>query len=120
MRAEFEGKLRTARNKDPAFVIDGYCNWKKALERFREHQTSACHLLAIDSIVTLPKTGADIGSSLSDVYKTVVAKTRQILRKIFEYVQFLARQGIAFQGDTDEDSNSEPMMMPVCRLTEKT
>ena len=26
MRAEFEGKLRTARNKDPAFVIDGYCN----------------------------------------------------------------------------------------------
>ena len=60
MRAEFEGKLRTARNKDPVFVIDGYCNWKKVLERFREHQTSACHLLAIDSIVTLPKTCADI------------------------------------------------------------
>ena len=45
------------------------------------------------------------GSSLSDVYKKDVAKNRQILRKIFENVQFLARQGIAFQGDTDEDSN---------------
>ena len=41
----------------------------------------------------------------SDVYKKEVAKNRQILRKIFENVQFLARQGIAFQGDTDEDSN---------------
>ena len=79
--------------------------WKKALERFREHQTTACHLLAIDSIVTLPKTCTDIGSSLSDVYKKEVANNWQILRKILENVQFLARQGIAFQGDTDEDSN---------------
>ena len=80
----FEGKLRTARNKDPAFVIDGYCNWKKALERFREHQTSACHLLAIDSIVTLPKTCADIGSSLSD--KKEVAKNRQIISRNGPYI----------------------------------
>ena len=98
MRAEFEGKLRTARNKDPAFVFDGYCNWKKALERFREHQTSACHLLAIDSIVTLPKTCADIGSSLSDVYKKEVATG-----KFYEKCAVFGKARNCFQGDTDED-----------------
>ena len=122
MQAEFEGKLRTAQNKDPAFFIDGYCNWKKALERFREHQTSACHLLALDSIVTLPKTCADIGSSLSDVYKKEVAKTAKFCQRYWKMCSFwqgkeLLSKEIRMRIQIFfNSSNSEPMMMPVCTI----
>ena len=115
MRAEFESKLRTARKKEPAFVIDGNCNWKKALERFREHQTSACHLLAIDSNVTLTKTCADIGSSLSDVYKKQVAKKRQIF-SFWQGKELLSKEIRMRIQIFFNSSNSEPMMIPVCTI----
>ena len=68
--AEFEGKLRTARNIDPAvcYRCMATVTGKRRSKDFgNTMQTSACHLLAVDSIVTLPKTCADIGSTLSDV-----------------------------------------------------
>ena len=32
--------LRAARNKELAFISEGFSNWKKALTRFKEHQLS--------------------------------------------------------------------------------
>ena len=101
MRVEFEDKLRTAQNKDPAFLTDGYCNLKKALERFREHQTSACHMLVEDPIIILPK---DLCKILGQLYLMFIKRSCKKLTKDLGK-SFLARQGIAFKGDTDENSN---------------
>jgi hypothetical protein len=32
-----------ANKRDPAFITNGFRNWKKALERFRSHESSQCH-----------------------------------------------------------------------------
>ena len=42
-----KGNLTSARNKEQSFISTGYSNWKKALERFKEHQTSECHKVAL-------------------------------------------------------------------------
>ena len=32
---------------DPAFTTAGFCNWKKAVERFKEHESSYAHRNAL-------------------------------------------------------------------------
>ena len=34
---------------DPAFTTEGFCNWKKALDRFKEHEMSHAHQAAVAS-----------------------------------------------------------------------
>jgi len=34
-------------NTEPAFTSDGFFNWKKGLQRFREHEASHSHYLAV-------------------------------------------------------------------------
>ena len=49
--------------KDEAFVSKGFRNWKKALEKFKEHEISDCHRTANDEI-SIQKQGHDIAESL--------------------------------------------------------
>ena len=34
---------------DPAFTTEGFCNWKKALDKFKEHEMSHAHRAAVAS-----------------------------------------------------------------------
>ena len=46
--------LRAARNKEWVFISHGFSNWKKALVRFKEHQLSECHKLAMEFQISIP------------------------------------------------------------------
>lgn len=35
--------------KDVSFILGRFLNWKKALERFKEHQLSDCHKMAVET-----------------------------------------------------------------------
>ena len=76
--------LRAARNKELAFISEGFSNWKKALTRFKEHQ------LSNDAAMQRKKT---------------MESNRICFIKVIECLQYLARQGLAMQGDTDDESN---------------
>ena len=80
-------------------------NWKKALLRFNEHQTSECHQLAIDHEIQIRKTNLNI----IDLSNTNAQKVRKenchVSVKVVETLQFLARQGIAIRGDNEQESN---------------
>lgn len=52
-------------NKDKAFLLTGFCNWKKTTLRFEEHANSKCHGEAVERLFTLPKVLKDVGKSLS-------------------------------------------------------
>ena len=52
--------LRAARNKELAFISEGFSNWKKTLTRFKEHQLSDCHKLAIDCKMNFPTTCGNV------------------------------------------------------------
>lgn len=52
-------------NKEKAFLLTGFCNWKKTTLRFEEHANSKCHVEAVERLFTLPKVLKDVGKSLS-------------------------------------------------------
>ena len=98
--ADKQKKLINARNSEKAFLVDGFCNWKKALEKFRNHQKSACHRLAVEH-AEAHKTYGDIGEKMNSTLAEERKRNRKMFIKILENVRFLCRQGLAFQGNED-------------------
>ena len=47
--AEYQNKLHTP-SKEPSFIRTGFSNWKDAMARFRNHEKSICHRVAMESV----------------------------------------------------------------------
>ena len=95
MKAFKEKKMKSTKKADPAFVINGYCNWKDVTVGFQNHELSGSHQEVAEVIITLPM---DIGDHLSNQYIQKNELNRKILIKILSCIQFLARQGLPLQG----------------------
>ena len=72
---------------------------------FRRHEESKCHKEAYEMIVTIPKTVGNIGDMLSSIHRQTLQENSRVLLKILEIVRYLGRQGIAFRGHDDLESN---------------
>ena len=93
------------KNKEEAFLSTGFRNWKKALDSFKEHQKSKCHIAALTFEITIPQCD-NIQEMTSEKIKSNMQENRKCLIKIIETIQFLGRQGLALRGDEgDENSN---------------
>ena len=90
-----KGNLISARKSEKTFITIGFSNWKKALLRFNEHQTSECHQLAIDHQIKIPKNIIDLSNTNA---QKVRKENLHVFVKAAETLQFLARQGIAIRG----------------------
>ena len=99
MQQNAKSNLRAARSKE------GLSNWKKALARFKEHQVSDCYKIAIDYETNLSRTCGNVWQMSSDAAKKTMESNRICFIKVIESLQYLARQGQAMQGDTDNESN---------------
>ena len=97
--------LLAARNKEWVFISHGFSNWKKALVRFKEHQLSECHTLAMEFQRGIPNSCGNIIQMSNDAAKKTMETNRFCLLKIIECLQYLARQAMPMQGDTGEESN---------------
>ena len=92
-------------NKEESFFTTGCKNWKNAINIFRDHEKSHCHLAALTNEVTIPLCGNILEMTSHAVEKNMVENRRCFL-KILETLQFLGRQGLALRGDeNDDDSN---------------
>ena len=97
--------LEMEKNKEEAFLSTGFRNWKKALDSFKEHQKSKCHIAALTFEITIPQCG-NIQEMTSKKIKSNMQENRKCLIKIIKTIQFLGRQGFALRGDeSDENSN---------------
>ena len=97
MHKNANSNLRAARSKEVC--------WKKALVRFKEHQVSECHKIATDYETNLPRSCGNVWEMSSGAAKKTMRSNRICFFKFIEYLQYLARQGQAMQGDTDDESN---------------
>ncbi|XP_076308589.1 zinc finger MYM-type protein 1-like [Tachypleus tridentatus] len=73
--------------------------------KFRDHQMSQCHKMAVENVIVLPKTCSNIGEMLDMTLGEEKKESRSNMVKIIKNLQFLARQGLALQGHSDEKSN---------------
>ena len=73
---------------------------------FNTHEKNGAHKMAVECLVTFPTSYRNAGEMLSSQYALDKQNNRDYLLKVFQNMQFLARQGIAIRGDQDEsDSN---------------
>lgn len=104
--------LDLSKFSEPAFISDGFRNWKKALDKFQDHEASSCHHIAIRQI-QIHKSSAfiPIDCWLSQQIVDEQKNSRVCLKWIFTTVRYLARQGIAFRGHSSEDGNFHQLLL---------
>ena len=101
----YKEKKQSNTKIEAAFISTGFSNWKKALERFKSHETSACHKESMLRVVKAPKSG-DIGEILNVEHQIEKQQNRKNFLKVLSNVQFLAKQNIAFRkGNCESESN---------------
>ena len=100
-------ELCLSKNIEPAFIRDGFNNWKKALQRFDVHQRSAGHKEAIF------KFSRRVAPGINVLINTELKKLQQMRRSLFlkqlSSLRMLLRQGLAIRGHDVFDGNLEQL-----------
>ena len=96
---------------DPAYISEGFKNWKKAPKCFKEHEESKCHKAALTYQVVVPYCGD--AEKLYKVEKVEKKRhnERQYLKVLMECLQFLGRQGIALRGNEEGNANLTQLLL---------
>ena len=105
MQQNAKSNLRATTSKEVCFISKGFSYWKKALAQFKERQVPQCHKIAIDYETNLSRTCGNVWEMSSDTAKKTMESNRICFIKVIECFQYLARQGQAMQGDTNDESN---------------
>lgn len=88
------------------FLQGGFSNWKKALQRFAEHEKSDLHREA--SVKLVAKTSSSsIAAQLHSQHKSELRNNRAMFLKVVESVIFLARQGLSLRGHHEDSASME-------------
>ena len=105
--AKYRGLLSFPKHQKTAFVEDGFMNWKKALQKFREHESSVMHKEAILKLAATKSTTRGIGAQLSAQHDADQRHHRQMLMKLLSCIKYLARQGLPFRGHYEDVESFE-------------
>ena len=98
--ANCQGLLNPKPTKSP-FIYDGFTNWKKALEKFREHENSSTHRDATQKLAAKNR-GIGIDAQLSAQLSNDQKHHRSMLMKLLLAIQFLSRQGLPLRGHKED------------------
>ncbi|QQP37555.1 Zinc finger MYM-type protein 1, partial [Caligus rogercresseyi] len=77
---------------DAVFIRGGFSNWRKATNKFKEHERSTFHLGAVNKVAALNNT--PISALLSDVVAKDQKTAKVVLNEAFKSVRYLLRQGL--------------------------
>lgn len=100
------------------FVEGGFSNWKKALQRFSEHEKSEMHREATTK-VNAKSNAVDVGAQLSTQRSEDMRNHRLMFLKVLEGVRYLARQGLAFRGNHEDSATFEGNLYQLLLLQAK-
>ena len=95
--------LTFSKKMDDAFSRTGFSNWKKAIERFKQHEKSQSHseaVLIVQSVETV-----NVRAILDSSHKKLQLARQQTLIKHLLSLQYLVRQGLAVRGHEDKEGN---------------
>lgn len=112
-KAEHLGLFQLSRNREDAFITTGFRNWKKALQRFQEHAQSRSHQFAVERVAH-HHAAQPVDSQLSTQRDAEQREARCCLEIIFTSIQYLARQGLALRGHTEDEGNFKQLLLLRC------
>ena len=94
-------------NKD-GLATTGYCNWKRALDAFREHEQTALHKASMMAWIgyKATKVHGDVTEQIVAASAAEITERRIYLHRVVSVMLFLAKQGIAFRGHCEGEGSS--------------
>ena len=107
-KASTLGLIDLARCKDPAFILNGFDNWKKAHEKFRSHQMSRTHQLAINQISAIKRPAVNVQMNTHKLKEQEISRISFL--KLFTSMRYLLRQGSAIRGNDETSGNYFQLM----------
>lgn len=84
-------------------MVDGFSTWKNATGAFKKRKKSELHAIAIKHIIK--QDNKSVLDHLSEAKQKDMLQSTVALKTIFTSVIFLAKQGLAIRGHTDDHSN---------------
>ena len=92
-----------SKQSNPAFIENGFRNWKKAKEKFRKHEMCETHRRAV--LQLQQSYGPLVQQQLLQFNQKSQKEAQKALLLIISSVRFLARQGLAFRGHKENEGN---------------
>ncbi|KAJ8376205.1 hypothetical protein SKAU_G00067850 [Synaphobranchus kaupii] len=93
--------MLVSETESPFVKEAGFSNWRKALEKIREHEKSRIHVNANQRLAALRSTPINV--LLSDAIAKNQQTAREVLEILFSSVRFLGRQGLPLRGNENRD-----------------
>ena len=93
--------LTFSKKAEATFSKTGFCNWKRALEKFAKHESSHAHSEAFMKMTNK----VNISTIMNPAYKEQQQKRQKMLLKQLSSLQYLLRQGLAIRGHDDTEGN---------------
>uniref|UniRef100_A0A8C4Q8R0 DUF4371 domain-containing protein n=1 Tax=Eptatretus burgeri TaxID=7764 RepID=A0A8C4Q8R0_EPTBU len=90
------------------FIRSGFCNWKKALEKFHAHQKSKRHAITVEKINALKQT--DVHAQIETQIKDNQILAQKALVKIITSLRYLAEEGCAIRGKDASEGNFKKLL----------
>ena len=85
-----------------AFIHEGFHNWRKALEKFREHEASIMHKVATQNLAAKARS-IGVNTQLSDQLGHDQKYHRSMFMKLLHSIQlFLPHQELPFHGHKED------------------
>ena len=98
-----KGALNFTKKYDSAFIKEGFCNWKKARERFERHEKSESHKEAMLKLKSMR--APSVIAQLSSQASRDQAEHRSMLLKQLHSLRYLLRQGLPVRGHKESEGN---------------
>ncbi|KAJ8027013.1 Zinc finger MYM-type protein 1 [Holothuria leucospilota] len=96
-----QGLVNLERNHETNFLNEGFCNWKKSMEKLKQHEASDLHKLCILKLHNAKQ--KTITTQLSDHASREQANARHSLIKLITSLRYLATEGAAIRGEENDD-----------------
>ena len=101
--------LTFSKRNNVSFITKGFSNWKKAKQKFREHELSQTHNEAVLKFV--PRHKGSVVSLLNSSLQKDQKVKREMLLVQLHCVRFLMRQGLAVRGHNDQGNLYQLMQL---------
>ena len=95
--------LTFSKKTNDAFIRTGFSNWKKAIERFKQHEKSQSHSEAVLKVQSVAP--VNVRAILDNSHKKLQLARQQMLIKNLLSLQHLVRQGLAIRGHEDKEGD---------------
>ena len=110
---QYLGQMKFSKNADPAFTETGFMNWKKASQKFSEHEQSRAHKEAVVKWQAHVKT-TDVSVMINNERQREQMENRSMLMKVIECLKWLGRQGLAIRGHSEDSGNLVELLKLRC------